>query len=151
MKTRLTFLLLSLLAFKINAQIELPSHSPKDQIIRHEGYPLKYYEEHEQADWVAYELTKHEVLGKEEMTGDFREDPGVKTGSAALAAKGVSETAQATAANAEPARQHASEPGKIQPMNFFRMMQYGIAVLCVIMVVRTVVQVVGLRKKRKRK
>ena len=61
-----------------------PAHPPSDSIIKHEGYALKYNEEHEQADWVAYQLTAKEVRGKQKRTDNFREDPSVKTGSATL-------------------------------------------------------------------
>jgi len=61
----------------------LPSSSNR-QIIMREHYALSYLEEHEQAEWVAYELTVEEVQGTTERTDDFREDPEVRTGSAAL-------------------------------------------------------------------
>lgn len=61
----------------------LPSSSNR-QIIMREHYALSYLEEHEQAEWVAYELTVEEVQGTAERTDDFREDPEVPTGSAAL-------------------------------------------------------------------
>jgi len=67
------------------AQIELPRPKPEDVIIRHVGYTLSYNETHEQANWVAYELTLEEVNGIFERTNDFRPDPMVKTGSATLA------------------------------------------------------------------
>ncbi|MFA6688934.1 MAG: DNA/RNA non-specific endonuclease [Sphaerochaetaceae bacterium] len=64
--------------------LELPASRPGDQIIRHEGYTLCYNEEHEQPDWVAYELTREEVYGSEERKDNFRPDPQVATGSATL-------------------------------------------------------------------
>ena len=54
------------------------------QLVQHQFYSLSYVEEHEQAEWVAYELTKAEVLANTERTDDFREDPLVTTGSASL-------------------------------------------------------------------
>lgn len=57
-------------------------HSANEQIIRHQYITLSYVEKHEQAEWVAYELTGNEVQGVEERTDDFREDPMVRTGSA---------------------------------------------------------------------
>lgn len=77
-------ILLSFLALTTYAQIELPAHSPSDQIIKHEGFALKYNEEHEQADWVAYQLTREEVDGRYKRTDNFRKDSSVKTGSASL-------------------------------------------------------------------
>ncbi len=55
------------------------------EIVNHTYYTLSYLEEHEQAEWVFYLLTKEMVNGTEERTDDFREDPLVSTGSAALA------------------------------------------------------------------
>ncbi|MEK6478657.1 DNA/RNA non-specific endonuclease [Catalinimonas sp. 4WD22] len=59
-------------------------NSDNQQIIRHQYFTLSYVEKHEQAEWVAYELTGIEVEGIEERTDDFREDPMVSTGSASL-------------------------------------------------------------------
>jgi len=67
------------------AQNELPRPKPGDVIIRHVGYILSYNETHEQANWVAYELTLEEVMGAIGRTNYFRHDPEVKTGSATLA------------------------------------------------------------------
>jgi len=79
--------ILSILFFAtlVFAQIELPRPKPEDVIIRHVGYVLSYNETHEQANWVAYELTLEEVNGSFKRTNDFRPDPMVKTGSATLA------------------------------------------------------------------
>ncbi len=54
-------------------------------IVRHQYYILSYDEDNEQAEWTAHILTK-ENLDKEwhSRSGDFREDPLVKSGSAAL-------------------------------------------------------------------
>lgn len=55
------------------------------QLVQHQHYTLSYAEEHEQAEWVAYELTAAEVLSNvADRTDDFREDPLVLTGSASL-------------------------------------------------------------------
>jgi endonuclease G len=61
----------------------LPTSSNR-QFIRRTHYAFSYLEEHEQAEWVAYELTAEEVAGSAERTDDFREDPEVATGSATL-------------------------------------------------------------------
>ncbi|MEM9676344.1 MAG: DNA/RNA non-specific endonuclease [Bacteroidota bacterium] len=53
-------------------------------LVQHQHYSLSYVEEHEQAEWVAYELTKAEVLTNTDRTDDFREDPKILTGSASL-------------------------------------------------------------------
>ncbi len=64
---------------------ELPAIEPDDLIITRSGYALSYSEIHEQAEWVAYELTREEAAGGVERSDDFREDPLVSTGSATLA------------------------------------------------------------------
>lgn len=48
----------------------------------HKHYSLSYSEADEQAEWVAYELTKNESQGVEERADLFSEDPIIKTGSA---------------------------------------------------------------------
>lgn len=64
--------------------LELPASRPGDIVVEHTGYTLCYNEEHEQPDWVAYELTREEVYGAEDRADNFRADPSVKTGSATL-------------------------------------------------------------------
>ena len=71
-----------------NADQLLADYLPRSknkQIVAHSHYTLSYREEHEQAEWVAYELTRDEVKGVEARSDDFREDPKVETGSATLA------------------------------------------------------------------
>jgi len=58
--------------------------STTNQIIEHTYFILSYSERNEQAEWVAYELTKSRVYGEVSRTDNFREDPLVKTGSATL-------------------------------------------------------------------
>ena len=62
--------------------LELPAITNKDVIITHLGYTLSYNEKHEQANWVAYELTAEETQRGVTRTNDFRPDTAVKTGSA---------------------------------------------------------------------
>lgn len=65
--------------------IEIPAPVGENQIIIHSAYTLSYNETHEQADWVAYELTREEVLNDlYDRTDNFREDPDVISGSAQL-------------------------------------------------------------------
>ena len=55
------------------------------EIIHHTGYSLQYDDLREQAQWVAYELTREEVINKVAKRQDnFREDPDVDLGSAQL-------------------------------------------------------------------
>ncbi len=65
--------------------LELPAPIEGEQIIAHTGYTLSYNEEYELPSYVAYELTRDEVLGGGEREDSFREDPDVRTGSATLA------------------------------------------------------------------
>lgn len=64
------------------AETHLPNSTTGD-VIYHNYYVLSYSEEHEQAEWVAYELTKEELempwLARDD---NFRSDPKVTTGSA---------------------------------------------------------------------
>ena len=74
---------LSLLKIKpvLIDSLEIPKTGPKDIIIRHTGYSLLYNETHEQAAWVAYELTSEETNKIFERTDKFLVDPKIKTGS----------------------------------------------------------------------
>lgn len=56
----------------------------KGEIVKHTYYTLAYSEENEQASWVYYELTPELINGAQTRTDDFRADPAVTTGSAAL-------------------------------------------------------------------
>ncbi|MCP4176338.1 MAG: DNA/RNA non-specific endonuclease [bacterium] len=57
----------------------------KSEIVNHKYYMLGYNEDREQANWVAYKLTKSMVLNTTApRRNDFRPDPLVKTGSATL-------------------------------------------------------------------
>ena len=51
----------------------------KGTLYRHENYSFSYSEEDEQAEWVAYELTKEETYGKQERKEKFVSDPIVVT------------------------------------------------------------------------
>lgn len=61
------------------SKLELPKTNSKDKIIDHTGYSLLYNEVHEQANWIAYELTKEETNKLYERTDKFIVDPKVKT------------------------------------------------------------------------
>lgn len=66
----------------ISNGLEIPKTNPNDEIITHNGFTLVYNEEHEQAVWVAYLLTRERTYGKESRTNKFLEDPKISTGSA---------------------------------------------------------------------
>jgi endonuclease G len=62
--------------------LEIPKTNPSDVIITHTGYSLLYNETHEQASWVAYDLTKEETNKMYERTDKYIPDPQVSTGTA---------------------------------------------------------------------
>jgi len=82
----LTLVLFTQLAFAQESKkiinLELPLITKHDVIVKHLGYTLSYNEKHEQANWVAYELTSSETTKIAERTNDFRPDDAIKTGSA---------------------------------------------------------------------
>ncbi|HBC88779.1 MAG TPA: hypothetical protein DCZ94_17695 [Lentisphaeria bacterium] len=63
-------------------QYELPRINPGDEIVKHSNYTLKYNESYEQADWVAYRITKDTVNGTAKRPSGFKSDPLVPTQSA---------------------------------------------------------------------
>ncbi len=64
------------------SHLEYPAVLPNEKIISHTGYSFVYSEEHEQAKWIAYELTKEETNSLFERTDKFLVDPMVSTGTA---------------------------------------------------------------------
>lgn len=56
--------------------------SSTNEIVRHKYYTLSYNEEHEQAEWVAYELKKNQLSYTNHQRPYFEDDPQVETGSA---------------------------------------------------------------------
>ena len=65
--------------------LEIPRTSPDEIVIHYQGFSISYNETHEQANWVAYELTKEETVKKFERKDNFRSDSQVKTGTASSA------------------------------------------------------------------
>ncbi|WNW01517.1 DNA/RNA non-specific endonuclease [Tenacibaculum sp. HL-MS23] len=65
----------------VNGFNYLPS-STTGVIIKHDGYQLSYNEEHEQAEWVAYSLSKNDIVYNDFKRPYFINDPKVKTKSA---------------------------------------------------------------------
>lgn len=61
--------------------LEIPAHAGQ-RLTRHLAYTLLYNEKHEQAAWVAYQLTKKETIRVYERSNDFNEDPLISTGTA---------------------------------------------------------------------
>lgn len=56
--------------------------STTGQIVHHQGYSLSYSEQHEQAEWVAYELKKSHLSNTNFKRPYFEIDKAVKTGAA---------------------------------------------------------------------
>jgi endonuclease G, mitochondrial len=75
------FMLLLFSSF-LYCQTELPKTNKKEQVVYHSGFTLSYNEIHEQASWVAYELTAEELIKKVNRSNNFKIDPKIKTGSA---------------------------------------------------------------------
>ena len=84
MKKIILILILSIFGILHSQSLEIPLITKQDSIILRLDYTLQYNEEHEQADWVAYELTRAEVLGQTSRKDSFKTDSSVSTGSATL-------------------------------------------------------------------
>lgn len=67
--------------YEVASDFYLPS-STTSQIIKHKFYTLSYSEKHEQAEWVAYELKKSDIVYTNFHRPYFVSDPAVKSGSA---------------------------------------------------------------------
>lgn len=63
-------------------RMEIPRGHANEEMLEHTGYAFSYNEEHEQANWVAYELTQTETNKVFERSDKFMPDPLVKTGTA---------------------------------------------------------------------
>jgi endonuclease G len=69
---------------QIDDRTYLPKGKNKISTHCHDHFCVGYSEEHEQAAWVAYFLTRPEISGSVERTDDFRSDEAVLTGTATL-------------------------------------------------------------------
>lgn len=69
--------------FALAAGTELPlAHSPLDhEVIKRPNYTLSYNEEHEVANWVAYNLGHAQIRGCVSRSNSFKIDPLISTGS----------------------------------------------------------------------
>ena len=70
--------------FLFSEPLELPGFTNDQAVIYREFYTLEYAELYEQARWVAYELTREEVMGDTSRKDSFKSDNLIPTGSAAL-------------------------------------------------------------------
>ncbi|PCJ28519.1 MAG: DNA/RNA endonuclease [Flavobacteriales bacterium] len=70
------------LGFTVDDFNYLPATVGSNQVLKYTQFTLSYNEEHEQADWVAYELTDAEVAASQPRCNCFTTDKDVTTGSA---------------------------------------------------------------------
>jgi endonuclease G, mitochondrial len=85
LKTGLLLIFLHVSVLAIGLDLYLPSYDAEfDEIEHYSGFSLKYSEEYEQAEWVAYQLTAEEVQGTVDRTDNFQADQNISTGSAVL-------------------------------------------------------------------
>ncbi|GAB2544371.1 DNA/RNA non-specific endonuclease [Spirosoma aerophilum] len=71
--------------FDFEKQVDfiLPAVKPGDEIVRHEGYTLRYRDQYKDADWVAYPLLAYETTGDADRKYEqFKPDPSVENGTA---------------------------------------------------------------------
>jgi endonuclease G len=79
------FILLSLIPtflFSQEASNFIPTNN--GELVHHTYYSLSYSEQHEQAEWVFYEIKKERILGLVSRTDDFRIDKKISSNSANL-------------------------------------------------------------------
>lgn len=76
---------MSALSAQISVSFDYLPKSSCDQIIHHSYFSLCYSEKHEQALWVAYQLTPEMVNGQATRSDKFKADPKVLTKSASPA------------------------------------------------------------------
>jgi endonuclease G len=81
---RLLFLQLIFLPLFVFGQCDLLPTSTTNEIIKHTYYTLSFSKKDEQAEWVAYLLTRSMLTGQSERGNNFRPDPSVPSGSAQL-------------------------------------------------------------------
>ena len=78
------FLQLIFLPLLLFGQCDLLPTSTTHEIVRHTYYTLSFSKKDEQAEWVAYFLTRSMLTGQSERGNNFRPDPSVLSGSAQL-------------------------------------------------------------------
>ncbi|MFY0675076.1 MAG: DNA/RNA non-specific endonuclease [Bacteroidia bacterium] len=68
----------------LTEDLVIPKVEDNDLIIKRIAYTLSFNEEHEQAEWVAYTLSKSEVMGDAKRKDNFKADGDINSGSASL-------------------------------------------------------------------
>ena len=76
------FLLAIVFLGHINLYSQSYTPTSTGELVKHKYYTLSYIEEHEQAEWVHYLLTKDMIEGVAKRKDNFKADPLVSTGSA---------------------------------------------------------------------
>ncbi|GAB2580044.1 DNA/RNA non-specific endonuclease [Spirosoma areae] len=74
-----------LVRFEFEKQVDflLPVSTSDGELIRHEGYTLRYRDQYKVAEWVAYPLLAYEITGDANRKNEqFKPDPSVSTGTA---------------------------------------------------------------------
>ncbi len=81
---RILLLQLLFLPVWLSGQCDLLPVSTTHEIVRHTYYTLSFSKKDEQAEWVAYLLTRSMLTAQAERGNNFRPDPSVHSGSAQL-------------------------------------------------------------------
>jgi endonuclease G len=69
--------------FEKEVDFALPLFRADDELVRRDGYVLRYRDAYKNADWVAYPLLANEITGDADRDGEqFKPDPLVPTGTA---------------------------------------------------------------------
>ncbi len=72
-------------SLNINNLQDISLEAEEEELISHKGFSLSYNEEHEQANWVVYLLTKKMIEDRKiKRKNRFKSDPDIKTESAAV-------------------------------------------------------------------
>jgi endonuclease G, mitochondrial len=79
------FLFIIINSFIFCEAVFLAKSNCKEEIVSHNFYTISYNEDHEQANWVAYNLQSKNLIKLVSRTNNFRIDPLISTGSAVLA------------------------------------------------------------------
>jgi len=102
-----------------------PVYNGKDklQLVTHKAFSLGYYERYEQSAWVAYPLSREQVVGQGSRERFFNPDPKVRTGSALFSdytGSGYDRGHLAAAADFKNSQEHMKETfymSNISPQN----------------------------------
>jgi endonuclease G len=68
-------ILIQLFNFSAQSNFEIPFFQENDTVIHHFAYSLSYNSKFKQANWVAYQITKNELVKETERSNKFTADP----------------------------------------------------------------------------